>query len=307
MGVRGWRGWRCTCEEQPLGNICLSCPQTDDYLQIFEMPTDTWAWSHVPFFLMGRYVRTNGNIIVCTSCHLQVAPLASLQQQQQSPLWFTQPKRNHSTSTEFSLDSVRTAQVCVRLEWWNRSQQRLTPAKAKKTTKKTKIELQRRRAKSYWGARSWEKCPSSPVLARTTVSTSSTKQLVSSPVNEQPFHLPECCPSWWKVNLHGEEERTALTGWSWLEIRISIVCWCEWRNCLGLKVRHYKIDCLPSMVRTCWFRFNLTTGCSWQGKNYAEHWKILCLSAKWKSESRAEETACTQSKGQAVSLVSPPC
>lgn len=27
-----------------------------------------------PFFFMGRYVRTNGNIIVCTSCHLQVAP-----------------------------------------------------------------------------------------------------------------------------------------------------------------------------------------------------------------------------------------
>lgn len=148
MGVRGWRGWRCTCEERPLGNICLSCPQTDDYLQIFEMPTDTWAWSHVPFFFMGRYVRTNGNIIVCTSCHLQVAPWPPYKQsplwftQPKSPLWFTQPKRNHSTSTEFSLDSERTAQVCVRLEWWNHSQQRLTliysQQKQKKQQKKQK-------------------------------------------------------------------------------------------------------------------------------------------------------------------------
>lgn len=53
MGVRGWRGLRCMCEERPLRNICLSCPRTDDYLQISEMPKDAWVLSHIPFRYAG--------------------------------------------------------------------------------------------------------------------------------------------------------------------------------------------------------------------------------------------------------------
>lgn len=48
MGLRGWRGLRCICEERSLRNTCLSCPRTHDYLQIFKMPTDAWECSHVP-------------------------------------------------------------------------------------------------------------------------------------------------------------------------------------------------------------------------------------------------------------------